>query len=178
MNIVNLQRDATFVDLEGTALTWGGATAISEAQVGVANTSAVVYDSYASARSSRDATITMVAANHRGIGVFLKPPIELSPYRVKCYARGDDAALSFSLAIGFSSNTIDGSADEFDHYETFNFDENMDELFMLEPETSAGILPLCFAIMARGVNTGAKAYAHISVQRLATSPPQFSQSVS
>lgn len=175
--IINLQRDACFIDLDKAALNWGTAVVITEAVTITANTPGIVYDSYSSVRASRSSLLTLTG-DGKVIGLFMRPPTNLSPYRVKCYATSDDTDLEFSLIIGWSSNVIDGTDDNVKPWEALAFTKHLDELVMVEPEVPVGTQAIFFGIMVQGASTGAFADVHVSAQRLATSPPQFDQSVS
>ncbi len=179
MSIVNLQRDAFFSNQEKTSLSFSVAQPFDETDFNM-NADATVYDSYATARSNRLNALTLASADDcEAIGLYMRPPgSELTPYRVKCYAGADDVLVKFRLIIGFAEGTISGANDVITHFLTFPFDTNLDELFMLEPAGTTGDSPIAFGIMLRGVYTDAHADVSLSVQRLATSPPQFSQSVS
>ncbi len=176
---VNLQRDALFTAPEKTPLLFGSAFNFDDGKF-LANADPVVYDSYSSARNARLNTVTLANAAHcEAMGLYMRPPgSELSPYRVKCYAGTDDPLVSFRMVVGYAEGTITGTDDDITEYQTYHFDTHLDELIMLEPAVSVGLAPVFFGILLRGVYTTAKVDTIISVQRLATSPPQFSQSVS
>lgn len=180
MTIINLQRDAVFQAPEKTTVTFGTAAAFNHAQALLANTDPVVQDAYGSVHTDPAVDIILASATQaRTMGMFMRPPgSELTPYRVKCYAGVTDPAVSFRMAIGFGEGTIDGANDNITHWESFAFDKKLDELFLVEPQVTTGISPIFFGILFVGIITTGAIDAHISVQRLATSPPQFSQSVS
>lgn len=177
---VNLQRDSYFISPEKAPLDFSDQVGFDESTALKTDADPTVYDAYTQARSSRDNNVIISgASNVRAIGVYLRPPgSELSPYRVRCFAKAIDPLLEFRLVIGYAEGTITGTDDLITHYSTLGFDKYMDEIFMIESQTTTGTAPIFFGIMVKEIVAGTKVDANISVQRLATSPPQFSQSVS
>ncbi len=180
MSIVNLQRDAVFVSPEQAIVDFGSPGAINESTDVLADTDGIVYDTYHSARNSTSTSATFandtLAAT---LGILMRPPgSELTPYRVKCYGQGSDPLFRFSLVIGYAEGTITGTDDVITFPMLYSFEKQLDELFLLEPAGTTGTSPIFFGIAIQGIVTAAVLQVQLSVQRLATAPPQFSQSVS
>lgn len=180
MSIVNLQRDAAFVELEKAPVEWGTKTTIDETNPLKADADPTVYDIYAVARSDRSVTTTVsTALEIYTFGLFMRGPgVELTPYRVKARAQANKAGATHLLAIGYAEDTITGTDDEITFFQHFSFIHYLDELFLIKPPVSVGDKPLFFGISTMGAASVATHYANLSVQRLSTSPPSFSQSVS
>lgn len=178
MSIVNLQRDAVFVDVDKTPIIFPAGTGFFEGIALIANTDSTVHDDYLNIRSSRTDFVGLVVDQIKSIGGYLRPPGDgLSPYRVKAYGDCRVAAIQFHVCIGWGPDVIDGS-DLIDEWIGIPFDTNIDELVMVPPEITEDHA-LFFGIGVSGI-TGSDAPMHawLSVQRLATAPPQFDQSVS
>lgn len=180
MSIINLQRDAHFSGPEKTEIAWGAKTTVDETLPLKTDADSTVYDIYSSARCSRDLALTLGSSLEiQTFGLFMRPPgSELTPYRVKCRAVGNKAGPHFLLSIGYAEDAITGTDDEITFYQLYPFDYKLDELFLIEPQVTVGTAPIFFGISVMGLVTTGNMFANISVQRLATSPPQFSQSVS
>ncbi len=180
MSIVNLQRDALFLATEKTAIDWGISSTFLEAADLRVDADPVVYDDYANIRSSRDDVIEILADRCKIVGCYLKAPgIGLTPYHVKAYASSPNTTIKYHVAIGFAPDVITGSDDAIEIYDTIPFTDHFDDLVMIPQEVAATEKALFFGVVAIGPTTSdVYITANISVQNLAVSPPQFSQSVS
>ncbi len=181
MSIVNLQRDALFVATEAAPIVWGALDGFSEAGGTTVNADPTVYDDFARVRSSRDTAVILNAAESRTIGLYIRPPGPgLSPYRVKAYADTVDRTVQFHLVMGFAPDTITGTGDVIVAVETVGlaWPWKIDELVMMPQEILATEKALFFGIMMKGACNVPHSTVTLSVQRLATAPPQFDQSVS
>lgn len=176
---VNLQRDSMFRNTEEAAIQFGGGDLFNETTKIRTNADPTVYDDYAKVRSSRAQVFSLAATLVYTLGLYLRPPeAGLSPYRIKAYVGCDDPVVKFHIVMGFAPTTITGSNDDIDVYETLNFQDHFDDLIML-PQEAIGTHSQFIGIMIKGETSGSVIVnASLSAQRLATSPPQFSQSVS
>ncbi len=179
MSIVNLQRDGLFLQIDTSLTSWSEATAIIADQA-TATVNPTVMDDYAASYSFRDSLPALTANEQSASGILIRQPGEdIAPYRVKAYSNAENS----TLIVGYLSGTIgDGVNRIITPAHAIPFQHHMDELIMILPVPAGDPnedKPLCFAISVEGIaGQEEPGEASLSVQRLATSPPQFSQSVS
>ena len=178
MSIVNLKRDGFWTTLKST----DEVAVATERQVNTETLymsgDATVYDEFISARFQHTVAPTISANHFTSIGGYIRQPeSETVPYRVKACA--NPTYQICAVGIGYAPATPTGTDDEIDPVAIFPFEDCFDELFMIPALDSGDSLygrSLAFALIcyySAGFLSGG-----ISVQRLATAPPQFSQSVS
>lgn len=184
--IVNLSRDAIHVPYSvGDA---GISLATQSAMSGVnalLNSDGVVRDAVAYAQIEHASTYTISTLNKRCAGVLMRAPAsDNTPYRVKAYAQtGQGNDVSFGIVLGIAPTSPTGSDDTLTNVDYIPFDGKFDDLIMV-PNLDDGDVDYDKAI-AFGIycysETGISSqhiFGHLSVQRLATRPPTFAQSVS
>lgn len=180
--IVNLRRDGFFHDIYDTGKSsFSAALAGSVKALTVNAGDLTVYDTFASLRVDRTAGVTCAAASWRGAGCFISQPgADMTPYRVKAYARTLIPTTNFAIIVGYAPATITGSDDALAENIVIPFDTSFDQLLMI-PKLPEGDTyedrALAFGILI-GECTSQLVQAHLSVQKLSVSPPAFAQSVS
>lgn len=184
MTIKNVQRDGVFVDLSNTAkVAWstGNANTVTDFLM---NGPTGVQGTFCQVSSQSHVNTSISGQNKKAIGCYIDQPVDdRVPYRVKAYAAGPDSGVSFMIGVGYAPASITGSDDIISEPLYLPFDTHFDELIIVEEEEDGDTYfgrPLCFAVVAQANNAGIGDFlrAHISVQRLAVSPPTMQNAVS
>lgn len=183
MSIVNLQRDAIFLQLD-TALNIGMSSDSGfSATAFFMNAVPVVEDIFASVQSNHQVQPVLIPDQIQSIGVFLKPPgLDTTPFRVKAYAASVSKDAQFYLSIGYAPAVITGVNDTIEQPVYLALPHHFDELIMIPALKAADPLfgrPIAFAISSTSNPTSTEnVLLQLSVQNLAIAPPAFAQSTS
>lgn len=178
--IINLQRDGVFLDPAQQTFQFASEVAIGN-YVDIEG-DPTVYDDYSTVLSDYTTNPGTTAGNWRAVGCYIRPPgVDRTPYRIKANMT-NDSDLESIVGIGFGPTSPTGSGDRIQPVRPMPFYKRFDDVIMLPavPETDPNYgKPLCVCLIIQGSNAGGtKAYGNLSVQRLATAPPTFAQSVS
>lgn len=180
-NIVNLQRDGSFQDVQSAAVQWSASTINQEANAGF-NADPTVYDTYARVHTPFGDTVTIGTNEHVGVGLYIRQPgSSMVPYRVKAHAQSNNQAVEFILAVGIGPASPTGLNDFMSPWNPIPFRRDIDELIMVPALPDGDPLinnPMAFAVLAYGEAGPEAINVNLSVQSLATAPPQFAQSTS
>lgn len=180
MNIINLDRDSFWTNLKTTAdVTVGTVFAPLPSGNAIINADPTVYDDVAKAKLSTSAAITVAAASYAAIGCYLKPPtVDTVPYRIKGYAHGLQSPSCIAI-IGYGPSSPTGSGDTITPCVFIPFDDYIDEIVMIPALDSTDPdygKPIAFGI-GIGQCTSDVVFAHLSAQRMATTPPKYGAAV-
>lgn len=174
-NITNIQRDGNWCDPHATEITWSSDIAVgANLQI---NADSTVYDAKAFATAAK--TTISVATGWRGIGCYVKAPVaDTVPYRVKGFYISSQLVCAIGVGYGPASPT--GTDDVITPVRIIPIPAgHFDELIMVPALDSSHAdygkpLAICMALTYA---TGGYGHAHLSVQRLATTPPGIASSV-
>lgn len=177
MSIVNLDRDGVWCEIDTSAeKAWSTESTIGDTIL--INADSTVYD--ASAYVQADKTSTSISTGWRGIGCYIKQPtVDTTPYRVKGFINA--GSMICSVGVGYAPASITGGDDSITPVTLFPMSYEFDQLIMVPARISTDTYynrALAFFIALQYTGASADTYAHLSVQRLATSPPKFAASVS
>lgn len=175
--IVNLQRDCHFVAPAGTGLQFSTERVIDHRINAQADPA--VYDSYAACFADQSTSPSVTAGSWRSIGCYVKQPVlDAGPYRIKAYI---GASWSAAIVVGYPPASHTGNDDLITPVQAISFVEKMDDVFLVPVLPEGDPLedrPLYFGIAITDNKQSDRISCSLSVQRLATTPPPFMQSVS
>lgn len=183
MSLTNIQRDSFWADLEETIDVQMGTTftpigALTTDREIIMNADATVQPAVAKAKLSKVTAYTVPAASYGAFGCYMAPPkTDAVPYRVKAYAHGLQSP-SCALGVGYAEASPNGVNDVLYPCIILPFDDKVDDIVIVPKIEDTDPLygrAIGFAILV-GECTSDIVLAQLSVQRLATSPPQFAQS--
>jgi hypothetical protein len=182
MSINNLDRDGLFTNLEDTnESTWSSTFVTTGSSFTINAGDASVQSTYAMAKADKTTGVTVAAASWKGIGCYItQPGQDMTPYRVKAYAKSLSTLTNFMLGVGYAPLSITGTDDVITPCTLIPFGYAIDEVIMVPSLPDGDPLEdraLAFGILL-GEASGQLVYAHLSVQRLSVAPPQYARSVS
>ena len=176
---VNIQRDGHWITIENSKLlTWPTALTIASGTINM-NSDGVVYDVFSSARPDFRSAPTVPVDSWESVGTWMRPPdVDVSPYRVKAKAISESTTL---LVVGYGPASITGTNDLMSDIFVMPVVGEIDTMLMIpnlldsDPNYERAI---GFGLAITAAPSSAGLVGALSVQRLASTPPQLAQSTS
>ena len=173
MNLVNLQRDTSWINLStGSALTWSTGDPLTASTPRFNNSGMVNMDvGMAHARN----TVTLTKGTQVAMGCLMYQTVgDNIPFRVKA-----TCTLGAALIVGYAGPSPTGLEDEINNPVYFPFVNVFDDIVMVPPH-AIGFenRALAFAVASTAEQSGEVLIAQLSVQTLAIKAPTMQNAVS
>ena len=175
MSIINVNRDATFVDPEKAEVDWSTPSLISATSINT-RSDGLVNETFGIVKSSRANNANPLAGEVEYIGLYMRPTErDIGLYRVLADVT---AGVSFLFSVGYGASVI-STTSVVTPVQNMALTWTIDKLIAMpglqDGDTYFG-RPIWFGIGCIGAFTGI-ALAQMSVQRLSSRPPQMAIAV-